>query len=993
MAGWGRKHRGAGETATGRRANGAAARRRILTGLTTGALLAAGAGLSLAQPAGPAGPTLPAQAPAPGPGASRFLTLTGEGTPGALTSASGAARSPAGSATSGTKCANAIPQGWCLTPAGHQVATMRFPLGVAASPDGSHVVVSSDSGGVQGLTVIDTKSLSAVPTLAANLFMGLSVDRAGQIFASGGNANRVFRFRLVGPLAVPLDLTDAAVFPLHGALSPVLKALPGSPGALPVADGIPVGGYPGNSVLSGGVLYVAGTLSEPSGPGADACPSGQAACGRVTVIDAGSGSVLRRIPVGQDAYGLAVDAVHHRLYVSNWADEAGRGGPSGGTVSVVDITDPRSAHEVSHAGVGRSPSAVQLSSDASHLFVANTEDDTISVFTVRPDGSLSPSATEAASPIQGGPVGSHPDAMALSPDGGTLFVALAGMNAIEVRDGHTAAPVAGHPMYIPTGWYPSALAVTGTAAHYRLWVTNAKGSGPGPGYNFSVFANGSRTDGSVSAIDLPAPVAIANGWTAQVAANDQLDRISTDPCQPGGPTPVSQVLCPPPGQSSPIRHVVYLVTENKTFDQYFGDLPPSLGYDADPTYALYGQPVTPNHHALATHYGVGDRFFSDAEVSVTGHSWTSGAIATDHNEKTWEADYDQGVRGTHGNSDPLRGNVTGSAGNLVGKAESVLNDPKGGYVFEAFRRAGAKPPNDSGQGLSMAIYGEHTAAASGDMSAYLAPDWHQGDLTYFDTCRAGMFIHGTTAGGAFPDGSLGPTIPLLTAPSLRDCEKQSVPPTFNLAHWTDVWNKTHTDVMPNFIYMTLPVNHTLGANLGSPTPASMVADNDYAIGLIVQALSHSPFWGSTTVLQTEDDTQLAGDHISPLRDYLVMAGPWTSHAPDHQWGSMPSLLRTVEHLFGVAPVSLNDRLAPLLQGAFLTKLSDKPDLSPYTAVRPVIPFAVNQPGTPGQAASMAMDWSHIDQINEATLNDILYAIQRGTPLNLPANASTAPGPD
>lgn len=114
--------------------------------------------------------------------------------------------------------------------------------------------------------------------------------------------------------------------------------------------------------------------------------------------------------------------------------------------------------------------------------------------------------------------------------------------------------------------------------------------------------------------------------------------------------------------------------------------------------------------------------------------------------------------------------------------------------------------------------------------------------------------------------------------------------------------------MPSLIYMSLPVNHTLGTNLGSPTPASMVADNDYAIGLITQALSNSPFWASTVIMQTEDDTQAAGDHISPLRDYLQVSGPWAKPGANHQWGSMPSLLRTIEQIFKVSPITLFDRL-------------------------------------------------------------------------------------
>jgi hypothetical protein len=184
--------------------------------------------------------------------------------------------------------------------------------------------------------------------------------------------------------------------------------------------------------------------------------------------------------------------------------------------------------------------------------------------------------------------------------------------------------------------------------------------------------------------------------------------------------------------------------------------------------------------------------------------------------------------------------------------------------------------------------------------------------------------------------------------------------------------------MPNFIYMSLPVNHTLGTNLGNPTPASMVADNDHAIGLITQALSNSPFWDSTVIMQTEDDTQAAGDHVSPLRDYLEVSGPWAQPGANHQWGSMPSLLRTIEQIFKVEPISLFDRLAFPQHSAFRSSLSDVPDLAPYVARKPLVPFAINQIGAPGQMQSMAMDWSTYDRIDMNMLNAILYAVARGT---------------
>ncbi|MBV9255666.1 MAG: bifunctional YncE family protein/alkaline phosphatase family protein [Actinobacteria bacterium] len=891
-----------------------------------------------------------------------------------LASASGFAAFAADSSVSGDR----TPMGWLIKPAGTQMDVLRFPLGLTATPDGSQVIVSSNGGGVQGLTTIDTATLAAVPTPQANLFMGVAVAPSGEVFASGGNADRVFRFRTAGPATVSEDATEQAVFPLHAERD----AQMGADSILPVGDGIRVSGYPGNVALGGNLLYIAGTLSEASGSGHDACPSGQAACGRVTILDTASGTVLGRAPAGLDVYGVAVDPVRKRVYASNWADEAGRGGATGGTVSVIDATNPAAAHEIAYAGVGHHPSSVQLSADRTRLFVANTNDDSISVLDVSGD---QPRLVHKVSvkPLADVPVGAHPDAFALSPDGNLLFVALAGLNAVEVLDGHTGMRPAGQPRYIPTGYYPSALTVTGTAKAYKLWVANAKGRGPGQGPNGSVFSNGINTDGSVNVVDLPASPAQENAWTRAVYDNDQISEVTVDPCAPHAGVKVSEVLCPPHNGASPIKHVLYIVTENKTFDQYFGDLDPTK-YDAAAYWTLYGRGVTTNHHAMADRWSLSDRFFSDAEVSVTGHSWTSGAIATDHNEKIWPTDYEDGVRGNHGGGDPHR---PGPGQQLGNKADDELQDPEGGYIFEAFKRAGAVTPDQAGPSkLSMAIYGERTARESGNMDAYKAPGWKDGDIAYFDTCRATQFITGHAAGDPNSGGDVGPSVPELGAPTLADCENRSLPGQFNLQHWEDVYKATGKDVMPNFIYMSLPVNHTLAANLGSPTPASMVADNDYAIGLITQALSKSPFWGSTVIMQTEDDTQAAGDHVSALRDYLQVSGPLAKPGPNHQWGSMPSLLRTIETIFKVKPIALNDRLALPQHEAFLPKVPAKLDLTPYTAQKPPVPFALNGPGTPGQAASMAMDWSTYDRIDEATVNAILYAIGKGWPLDLPAYA-------
>ena len=266
------------------------------------------------------------------------------------------------------------------------------------------------------------------------------------------------------------------------------------------------------------------------------------------------------------------------------------------------------------------------------------------------------------------------------------------------------------------------------------------------------------------------------------------------------------------------------------------------------------------------------------------------------------------------------------------------------------------------------------------MGVYQAPGWKDGDIAYSDTCRVLTFRDGQAPDGPSPAFSAGSPPAGIAS---DDCNGRKLATPFTLKHWADVYKKTGKDIMPSFIYMSLPQNHTLATTVGNPTPQSMVADNDYAIGLLVDALSHSPFWSSTAVMQTEDDTQVAGDHISALRDYLQVASPWAKPGPNHQWGSMPALLRTVEQIFGVQPISLFDRLATPMHEAFQPSLGTKPDLTPYDAVKPSVPFDVNRPDAVGADLSAAMDFSTYDRVDEELLNAILYAAMRHTPLVLP----------
>jgi len=201
-----------------------------------------------------------------------------------------------------------MPNGWRVRPAGEQVAVFNFPLGLAISADRQTAVVSSGSGGMQGLTAIDTGSLKPTLAPAANLFMGLAVTDTGKLYASGGNADRVFRYQLAGGVPVTLDATEAIPQPLHHARDGIVAQTGAGNDVLPALDGVRVTGYPGNAVAGGNHVFVAGSLSEPSGSGADACPGAQLVCARVSILDATTDTVVGRAPVGRDAYALALDA-------------------------------------------------------------------------------------------------------------------------------------------------------------------------------------------------------------------------------------------------------------------------------------------------------------------------------------------------------------------------------------------------------------------------------------------------------------------------------------------------------------------------------------------------------------------------------------------------------------------------------------------------------------------------------------------------------------
>jgi DNA-binding beta-propeller fold protein YncE len=948
-----------------------------------------------------------------------------------------------------------LPNGWALAPAGTQVNTERATSGVAVTPDGQGVYAVTSGIFDQAVESVNANTLAAVPTLTSAAFEGVLADSSGHVWTSSGPENAVFEYVAAAPGA------------------PLVDARLAGPAPQEPNRGIPVTGYPGAIVSDPTFsrLFVAGTLSVPQSvveaadggvpcPGSDANTidpqddGGSPICSVVNVLDDATDPtatpVVHAIAVGRDAYGLAFDPdvgptatgkTSGTLYVSNWADQTnpGRTGVSStgsatsrlqsatGTISVVTVNPDGSGVERAVVPVGKAPMGVALSPDHKLLVVANSADDTVSAVPINPTtGNAAGTAHTVDVGLRslGSPLGAQPVSVAFSPDGSEVFVALAGLDAVEILsatgdDVHEmsqsvgvpgqANPVSSPGTFIPTGWWPADLAIgpepsvslgglgitPPVPSQFRMYVANLKGEGAGPGYYGQVSpVVGTGTEGTISAVDVPAAAdsqfnSQMNAWTAQVVQGDRLVPVldasaaasdpAQHPCQPvalpGGGSTSSAVLCNASagvGSSAGgstltprTTHVVMILAENKTFDSYFGDTGATLASNADPTFTEYPQTVTTNQHALASQFSLSDDFWNEgAESSVVGHSWWASGVTTPARELTWGLDYDQGLRGGRsageyaiGSSPNLQSaSLSGARDPAVAFQESLMDNP---YATLADEAAAAN------SGLSALVYGTDVSPVPDSPSrASQVPEgpWGEGpasggnptpgtDLAFPDSDRAQIFLHGQTPfshawdvlESQTPPPSFGkpfPTTPLASGYTLDGWKAA-----YAGCRATGGTDATCQGSMPNFVYMTLPENHTFDVsnvfNPLNPTPQSMVADNDYGIGQIVQGLSQSPFWKNTLVLLSEDDNQYTGDHVDVHRTFLLaMGGLAAGHGPaghvSSQPGSFPSALKTVEVLLGLPPLTFFDWRATPLDDVVAPSYTGTG--AAYQAVIPPTPF-------------------------------------------------------
>jgi len=515
--------------------------------------------------------------------------------------------------------------------------------------------------------------------------------------------------------------------------------------------------------------------------------------------------------------------------------------------------------------------------------------------------------------------GNTPNSLCLTPDGQLLFVANADANNLavfNVAQSGNAKPLG----FIPVGQYPTA--VRFNPANKRLYVANARGATPKAnpqGPNSSIPANNKSVreyiaglyKGSLSIIPMPTE-------QEMVQYSKQAYQCSPLRADQGvvGPVPKDNPIPAKVGIESPIKYCIYIIRENRTYDQVFGDMKEGNGASH---LCLFPEKVTPNAHQLARRFVLLDNFYCDGEVSADGHEWSMGAYCTDFVKKVWPLSY----RGS-----PLKKMD-------IYPAEGEFDDiarPAGGYLWDrcadakvSYRNYGewvenGKTIKEPGKALVKALEG------------HIDP-WFRGfDLDYPDGKRADRFIE-----------------------ELQRFEKEGN--------------------MPRMSIVRLPNDHTVGTKLKKPTPTAMVAENDLALGRLVEAVSKSTFWKETAIFVVEDDAQNGSDHVDAHRTVALVISPYTQHGKvDSTMYSTSSMLRTMELILGLKPMSQFDAAARPLFNAF----HNKANFAAYTHAVPETDLkAVNLPGVWGAKLSETFDFSKEDLIDDLIFNEVIWRSVRG----------------
>ncbi|MDR3402159.1 MAG: bifunctional YncE family protein/alkaline phosphatase family protein [Chthoniobacter sp.] len=693
--------------------------------------------------------------------------------------------------------------GWGFTPAGVHQPVSDLPLKMIIAPDGKVAVAVCAGFSKPGLAVVSLADQKVAQFVdLPHTWNGLCFANDGKrLFVSGGASGVVYVFSYQKGRVEPL---------------PEVKL---------EKEGVP--------------LFIAGIAVQPATGRLYVCNE---ANNEVWVLNAETLAVEHTIAVGEHPHTCVFGADSRYLYVSDWGSRA------------VTVVDTKTSLRLRDLSVGIRPNDMALSPDG-RLFVACSGDNTVHVIqtrTVEKPGAVADSSRRlwdgtreiiSTSLQPDAPEGSTPDALAVSPDGKTLFVANADNNAVMVVDisgskneegAIYAEKVSVVNGFIPVGWYPTALVVT--PDNRTLLVGDGKGVAnlgpsfpadkprPQPGEKFSFIHPGKLLQGDISFIARPDTAQMA-AYTAQVVKNspykpDSMERTAMHS---------TSVIPDKVGAPCPIKYVLYIIKENRTYDQVMGDMTDAAGKpigNGDASITMYGEDVTPNQHQLARDYVLLDNLYCNGEVSVDGHSWCDAAIATDYNERSWILSYSSRKEKLPGNDE--------------------METPSAGYLWDLCKR----------HGISYKNYGE---------GAQRVPSINRGKWSgKRDTDRVENWI-------------------------------------------ADLKKAEEMGKLPRFTIMSLGENHTQGTTPGAHTPDAAVGSNDVALGRIVAAASRSKFWNEMAIFVIEDDAQNGPDHVDAHRTVGLVISPYIKrHSVDGTLYSTASMVRTMELILGLPPMTQYD---------------------------------------------------------------------------------------
>jgi len=871
----------------------------------------------------------------------------------------------------------------------------NFPTAAALSPDGKFLAFlhtgfgAYSSGQKQSISVlnVETNDLKDFPDdrLAHNshqtYFLGLAFSLDGKhLYASMAS--------LTDPLGKkPGDTGNGiAVYSFEdGRVSPQ-RFIP-----IPPRARIPAGKVRRDDFKD--VTYPAGLSVGRSG-GQErilvACNSSDEAI----LLNASDGKVIHRFDLspfhripGALPYTTVITSDGKRGFVSLWNASAVAELDliSGRVLRVIPLRRPAAPL----AG-GSHPTALLLNRDNSRLFVALTNRDEIAVLNTATGKLVGSISTKLPGQKYGG---SDPESLALSADEKTLFSANSISDSVGVFDLTKLVPA--KPLqasgFIPTEWYPTIVAAT--AKDVFIATAKGRGSGPNPG------AVGKKADGRAS---YPYNPAMTHGSLARISLDDvsaNLADYTKQVVETNAARGNSDEIAFAAGKNK-IRHVIYIIKENRTYDQVFGDIAHANG---DPSLVMYGEDLTPNEHALARQFGVLDNFYDSGDVSGDGHIWSNSASISDYVEKTWPIAY-RSKEHTYDSEGEFMGGVATEDG------LPDADEPTGGYLWRNF----------AAHGITYRHYGEFIVsrwcnAMEGENMPMWGPPKVVGELCPRSAIKKGEPLPDNVGE---PHGSPSPypwDIPVLgknvaAAPELRghfdprypDFEVD-YPDQLRVDEFLNEFNafvasrKSGKDSMPQFIQLRLPNDHTAGLHKGQPTPSASLADNDLAVGRVIEAISHSPYWDDTAVLILEDDAQDGPDHVDSHRSIALVISRYAPLPQTHEGMTIPfvehsffttiNMVRTIEALLGAPPMNANDSRA-----AVMSSLFSGPGTQPaYKAdYRNRENGLIYQANTKNWTAGKNMDFTHADAVDTVVLNHALWQDRMGSRPEPPPNHSVLP---